>query len=98
MMHLESWLQTPLASALGWALFHSLWEGAIVAVVLAITLAMTRSARARYIAACLAMCAILLCFAITLLRLAPRHLAESSAKTAMVLPRNNNVALSSATS
>jgi len=93
MMHLESWLQTPLASALGWALFHSLWEGAIVAVVLAITLAMTRSARARYAAACLAMCAILLCFAVTLLRLAPRHSPESSAKTAMALLWNNNVAL-----
>src|ERR1700734_3281670 len=59
MTHLEIWLQTPLAAAIGWALFHSLWQGATVAVVLAVTLAMTRSARARYTAACLAMCAIL---------------------------------------
>jgi GWxTD domain-containing protein len=92
-MHLETWLQTPLANAIGWALFHSLWEGAIVAIVLAATLAITRSARARYIAACLAMCAILLCFGVTLLRLTPRHLAESAAKNPIVLPWNNDVVL-----
>ena len=73
MTWLETWLQTPLAGAIGWTLFHSLWQGAIVAVVLAGILAITRSARARYTAACLAMCAILLCFGVTLLRLAPRH-------------------------
>ena len=54
MTALETWLQTPLAMAAGWALFHSLWEGAIIAVVLAAALAFTRSVRARYTAACLA--------------------------------------------
>ncbi len=43
MIWLEAWLQTPLAGAIGWTLFHSLWQGAIVAVVLAGVLAATRS-------------------------------------------------------
>src|ERR1700722_5990866 len=73
MPQLEIWLQTPLAGAVGWALFHSLWEGAIVALALGATLAMTRSPRARYLAASVAMCAIILCFGVTLLRLAPGH-------------------------
>ena len=28
---IESWVQTPLARALGWTLFHSLWEGLLMA-------------------------------------------------------------------
>ena len=73
MTHLKAWLETPLAAAIGWTLFHSLWEGALIAVLLAATLAFTRSTRGRYMAACLAMCAIVVCFAVTLLRLVPRH-------------------------
>ena len=53
------------AYAVGWAVFHSLWEGAIVAAVLAAVLGLVSSARARYNAACLALCAILLCFAVS---------------------------------
>ena len=30
---LETWVNTPAASALGWTLVHSLWEGAIVALL-----------------------------------------------------------------
>lgn len=70
---LESWLQTPLASAAGWTLFHSLWQGVLIAIVLAAALALTRSARLRYFAAGLALGAMLLSFATTLLHLAPRH-------------------------
>jgi GWxTD domain-containing protein len=94
MTHLEIWLQTPLAAAIGWALFHSLWQGATIAVVLAVTLAMTRSARARYTAACLAMCAILVCFAVTLIRLAPRHLTQTAGQNSIVVSRNKGAVLS----
>jgi GWxTD domain-containing protein len=93
MTHLEIWLQTPLASAVGWALFDSLWEGAIVAVVLAATLAMIRSARARYIAGCLAMCAIILGFGATLLELMPRHQTQGAARNSIALSWNTRVDL-----
>ena len=93
MTYLGTWLQTPLAAALGWTLFHSLWEDGIIAVALAATLAITRSARARYLAACLAMCAILLCFGVTLLRLAPGHPLPGGARNPMALSWNNGVPL-----
>ena len=60
-------VDTPLARAIGWTLFHSLWEGAIVAVALLAALWMLRSSRARYLAACLAMLAIVAGFIGTLL-------------------------------
>ena len=93
MTHLEIWLQTPLATAAGWALFHSLWEGAIIAVVLAATLAITRSAQARYIAACLAMCTIVVCFGVTLLQLLPWHPAPGAARNPIVFEWNNRAVL-----
>ncbi len=58
---------TPLAKAIGWTLFHSLWEGAIVAITLLAALWVLRSSRARYAAACLAMLAIVAGFIGTLL-------------------------------
>ena len=57
---------TPLAKAIGWTLFHSLWEGAIVAIILLAALSVIRSSRARYAAACLAMLAIVAGFICTL--------------------------------
>jgi GWxTD domain-containing protein len=68
---LEAWVQTPLAGAAGWALIHSLWEGAIVAAALAAVLAVTRPARVRYGAACVAMLAMLGGFGFTLVRAMP---------------------------
>jgi len=56
---IQTWVQTPLAQAIGWTLVHSLWEGALVALVLAAALWAFRSSRARYAAACLAMLAML---------------------------------------
>ena len=56
---LEIWVRTPAATALGWTLAHSLWEGALVALLLAAALGALRSARARYAAACVAMLALL---------------------------------------
>jgi GWxTD domain-containing protein len=96
MTYLSNWLETPVASAVGWTLFHSLWEGAIIAVVLAVILAMTRSARARYAASCLAMCAILICFGVTLLRLAPRHAIAGPARNPMAIEWNNGTFLADA--
>ena len=58
---------TPLAKAIGWTLFHSLWEGAIVASALLAALWVLRSSRARYAVACVAMLAIVAGFIATLL-------------------------------
>ena len=71
MTTLANLVQTPLAKALGWTLFHSLWEGTAVALFLLIALWMIRSAHFRYIAACIAALLILAGFAFTLLRLLP---------------------------
>jgi GWxTD domain-containing protein len=71
MMPLGRLVQTPFASALGWAIFHSLWEGLIVAVAFALFLRGTRSARVRYAGACLAMMVIFLAAAVTLGRMMP---------------------------
>src|SRR3954468_24219751 len=56
-----SFLQDVMSSAaverLGWTLVHFVWEGAAVALVLGVLLAAMRrrSARARYVASCMAM-------------------------------------------
>jgi GWxTD domain-containing protein len=55
MSAIEAWVRTPAAQGLGWALAHSLWQGASAAVLVAIALACTRSPRARYATGCLAL-------------------------------------------
>ncbi len=62
---LEFLVHTPVGEALGWALFHSLWQGAAAALSLVAVLALTRSARVRYAAACAALTAALGAFALT---------------------------------
>ena len=69
----ETWVQTPLAQAIGWTLVHSLWEGALVALALAAALWAVRSSRARYAAACLALIAMLAGFGFTFTREMPRQ-------------------------
>jgi GWxTD domain-containing protein len=71
MKSLEMLIANPAAAAVGWTLLHSLWEGAIVAAVLGAMLLILRTARARYLAACVALLALLALFTVTLLRLAP---------------------------
>ena len=71
MTPLETWIDTPLAGAIGWTLLDSLWQGAILAAVLAAFLAATRSPRARYAAACVAMLAMFAAFCLTLVLVAP---------------------------
>ena len=84
---LETWMQTPLAGALGFAVLHSFWEGAILAALLAIVLVATRSARARYGAACAAMLLLVLAFGITLLRMLPETTATARPPIVLSFPR-----------
>ena len=42
--------------AIGWALIHSLWQGAVVALILALVLRVLRSSSVRYAASCVALC------------------------------------------
>ena len=58
-------VHSSLGAAIGWTLFHSLWEGALVAMLLAIALRVLRSSRTRYAMACLSMLAVLAGFGYT---------------------------------
>ena len=60
---LQQFAQTPAARALGWALVHSLWQGAVVALMLAAVLYVVRSSRVRYGVSCAALLLILAAFA-----------------------------------
>lgn len=64
---LHAWMHTPEAQALGWTLFHFLWEGAVIAAVLLAILFFCRrtSPHTRYAAACLALLAMPVAFALT---------------------------------
>ncbi|MBS1858632.1 MAG: GWxTD domain-containing protein [Acidobacteria bacterium] len=64
-----NWLHTPMAAALGRALLHFIWEGALIAALLGVVLAALRRApaQARYLAACAAMAAMAASFAVTAL-------------------------------
>jgi GWxTD domain-containing protein len=68
---LETWVETPLARAVGWTLLHSLWEGAIISAALATVLVAIRLPRVRYAAASVAMLGMLGAFGLTLVRLMP---------------------------
>lgn len=74
-------VRTPLASAIGWTLVHSLWEGAVIALALLAAFGFVRSPRFRYAAACAAMLAILCAAAITFVRVAPQG-AQAPVKAA----------------
>ena len=62
---------TELSEVLGWALIHSLWEGAVIALVLAALTFSVRSARFRYVAACAALITMAAGFALTMVYLLP---------------------------
>jgi GWxTD domain-containing protein len=61
--------ESPAVQALGWTLFHLLWEGSAIALALAVVHSFARSPKVRYAAACAAMGVVLSCFAITFVRL-----------------------------
>src|SRR5690242_7504470 len=67
MTRLQSFIHTAAAQALGWTLFHFLWEGALIAAALLVMLllARTASARVRYAMACGALLTMAAAFAIT---------------------------------
>lgn len=82
---LESWVATPAAAAVGWALIHSLWQGAVLALVLCAVLLATRDARVRYGAGCALMLLILCAFTTTLVIELPAD-SRSAAKPAAAFP------------
>jgi GWxTD domain-containing protein len=86
MTNLAHLVETPLAKAIGWTLFHSLWEGALAALVLLAALLVMRSPRGRYACACAAMLGVLAAFAITFCVLAPREMGGAAA-VAHTIPR-----------
>jgi len=68
---LQHFAETPWAAALGWAVLHSLWQGALISALLALTLFVFRSPRLRYAAAGAAMLAMLAAFVFTIAELMP---------------------------
>ena len=85
---LAACVATPLAKALGWTLFHFLWEGAAIAAVLAVALYGFRpaAARVRYGLACVALGAMALAFAVTLAVSMPSRPAHFVKLPAAALP------------
>ena len=73
MNFLETWVESPLAGAIGWTLLHTLWEGAILAALLASMLLVVRSPRARYAAACVAMVVMLGSVGVTFVYVMPEN-------------------------
>lgn len=63
---IDIWLRTSWAWSLGWALVHSVWQGALLAAVLGVVLLATRSARVRYAMACTSMLGMVAAFLVTL--------------------------------
>lgn len=70
-MMLETILKQPFVQALGWALVHAVWQGALVAILVACALLLMRnfSAHARYVAASLGLLLMLAAPVATLSRL-----------------------------
>src|SRR5436305_9453966 len=85
MILLGKWIQTPEARALGWTLFHFLWEGAAIAAALAVLLLVLRPARARYIAACVALASMLVACVGTFIRVLPEQARAHVPASALLL-------------
>jgi len=83
---LELVVGAPISEALGWTLVHLLWEGAIIAAALAAFLALVRSPRIRYVAACVALIAVVASFTITLIHFLPEHGRVPGPLNKMALP------------
>jgi len=79
MTALEYLVHTHLAKAIGWTLFHSLWQGVVVALLLQASLCLVQSPRVRYACAAVAMLAVLLAFMTTLARFLPEETAAPGA-------------------
>jgi GWxTD domain-containing protein len=66
-------VRTPVSEALGWTLFHSLWEGVLIAAAFGALLVAVRSPRIRYAAGCIALLAIIASFVVTLIHFLPEN-------------------------
>jgi len=68
MSPLAAWIHSPFAQALGWALAHFVWEGAVLAIILLAALRIFRGspARRRYALACAILAVMPLAFGATL--------------------------------
>jgi hypothetical protein len=75
-----------MAEALGWALFHFLWQGAILGVSLAVALCFSRTARVRYLLATGTMAAMIMAFAATLALCWPERMPAPTHTVASPLP------------
>src|SRR3954471_21127031 len=84
---LTNWIQTPIAKAVGWTLFHFLWQGIAIAAVLAVALLFLRDARLRYAAACLGLAAMLTISFATFVRVLPQQLPGPAAGILRLPPR-----------
>lgn len=71
--------ESPVAMAVGWALVHSLWQGALVALALAALVLAVRSPRERYVGACAALLLVVVWFGFTVQRAMPVAMREASA-------------------
>jgi GWxTD domain-containing protein len=76
---LRALIDSPGATAVGWALVHSLWQGALVALALGAALRVAQSAQARYTASCAALVVLVAGFAFTLAREMPAPPAHPAA-------------------
>lgn len=74
---IESLVASHFAKALGWSIFHSLWEGALIALFVLAAMRVARSANGRYASACAGLAALAAAFGVTLCLL----LAEGSGTT-----------------
>ena len=83
---LQSFVNSQLAEAIGWAVLHSLWQGALAASLLGTVLLSVRSARVRYGAACVAMLAAVAAFAATFVHFLPVHVHGARIVRAIVVP------------
>jgi beta-lactamase regulating signal transducer with metallopeptidase domain len=79
----------PLAQAIGWALLHALWQGAVIAALLAVLLAALsrRSANLRYAVLCAALALIVALGVATAIRCYPASPAISSAPQTVLVDR-----------
>lgn len=88
MNHLESWIHTPVAKALGWSLIHFLWQGMLIAFLLwmLLILCRPREARLRYALGCLALFAMAASFGLTFELLLPGGHAAIAVPARLALP------------
>jgi len=80
-------LEGPVAQAIGWALLHLLWQGAVVAAILAAALALLarRSANVRYIVSCSALAVLLVLGIATAVRAYEPSIATKTAMPSIAM-------------